>query len=68
MYDIVRRNAARKVPTDYKEDYDKAIELLEKIATGRMPVNGLPEATDEAGYPITSNTVWGNNTNKDFYI
>ncbi|HCY81530.1 MAG TPA: hypothetical protein DHV22_08000, partial [Xanthomarina gelatinilytica] len=56
VYDIIRRNAARKVPTDYKDEYDKAIELLEKIATGRLPVNGLPEAVDDEGNPITSNS------------
>src|SRR5690606_40544341 len=37
LFDIVRRNSPRKVPEDYKEEYDKAIELLQKIATGRIP-------------------------------
>jgi len=68
LYDIVRRNAARKVPTDYKEDYDKALLQLEKIATGRLPITGLPQATDNDGNPITSESVWGNNKNKDYYI
>lgn len=68
LYDIIRRNAARKVPTDIREDYDNAIELLQKIATGRLPINGLPIATDEDGNPITSESVWGNNKNEDFYI
>lgn len=67
LFDVFRRNAARKVPTDYKENYDKAIETLEKIATGRIPVDGLPKPTDESGNPI-SNSIWGNNSNKDFYI
>lgn len=68
LYDIVRRNAARKVPTDIKEDYENAMELLQKIATGRLPISGLPIATDEDGNPITSESVWGNNKNEDFYI
>lgn len=68
LYDIIRRNAARKVPTDYKEEYDKAMELLEKIAYGKLPVTGLPVPTDDDGNAITSNTLWGNNSNKDFYI
>jgi len=68
LYDIIRRNAARKVPTDTKEEYDKAIELLEKIATGKVPVTGLPVPTDDNGDPIQSNTLWGNNSNKDYYI
>lgn len=67
LYDVFRRNAARKVPSDYKDNYDKALETLEKIATGRLPVDGLPPKTDEGGNPI-SNSIWGNNTNKNFYI
>lgn len=67
LFRVFRRNAARKVPTDYKENYDKALETLEKIATGRIPVDGLPIATDESGNPI-SNSIWGNNSNKDFFI
>lgn len=67
LYDIIRRNAARKVPADYKEEYDKALELLEKIATGRMPLSGVPIPTDEDGNS-TSNSLWGNNTNPNFYI
>lgn len=67
IYDIIRRNAARKVPTDYKEEYDKAIELLEKISTGRIKLKGVPPAVDEDGN-INSNSLWGNNSNKNFYI
>lgn len=67
LYDVFRRNAARKVPSDYKDNYDAALETLEKIATGRIPVDGLPPKTDEGGNPI-SNSIWGNNTNKNFYI
>lgn len=67
LYDLVRRNAGRKVPTDYKEEYDKALELLEKIATGRIKLIGLPSAVDEDGN-TNSNSLWGNNKNPDFYI
>lgn len=68
LFDIIRRNAARKVPSDFKEEYDKAIELLEKIAYGKLPVNGLPVPTDDDGNPIESTTISGNNTNENFYI
>jgi len=68
LYKIVRRNAARKVPTDYKEDYTEAKETLEKIATGRIPLSGLPIATDGDGNPLVSQSVWGNNKNDNFYI
>ncbi|MDQ8012030.1 MAG: DUF1320 family protein [Flavobacterium nitrogenifigens] len=68
LFDIIRRNAARKVPTDYKEEYDKALELLEKIATGRIKLEGLPAPTDENGNPTNSTSIWGNNSNPNFYI
>lgn len=68
LFDIIRRNAARKVPTDYKEEYDKALELLEKIATGRIKLEGLPVPTDENGNPTNSTSIWGNNSNPNFYI
>lgn len=68
VYNIIRRNAARKVPTDYKEDYDAAMKLLKEIATGVMVLDGVPTPTDENGNPINSNTIFGNNKNTDFYI
>lgn len=67
LYNIIRRNAARKVPTDYVEDYNKAIEQLEKISSGRIQLDDLPPAVDENGNP-ESTSLWGNNSNKDFYI
>lgn len=67
-YDLVRRNAARKVPTDYKEDYDQALKDLKEISTGVIRPNGLPTPTDTLGNSTNSNSIWGNNTNKDFYI
>lgn len=68
VYNIIRRNAARKVPTDYKEDYEAAMKLLKEIATGVMVLDGVPTPTDENGNPINSNTIFGNNKNTDFYI
>lgn len=68
MLDVVSRNAARKVPSDYEAKYNKAIELLEKLATGRLKIKGLPGPVDDNGGPIQSNSLWGNNTNKNFYI
>lgn len=67
VYNIIRRNAARKVPTDYKEDYDSAMKLLKDIATGVLVLDGVPLPTDENGQTI-SQTIFGNNTNKNFYI
>lgn len=67
LYDIVRRNAARKVPTDYKEDYERALKTLKDIAQGKLPLDGLPIAVNADGKPI-SHTMWGNNTNENYYI
>ncbi len=68
VYNIIRRNAARKVPTDYKEDYDEAMKILKDIATGVIVLDGVPTPTDENGNPSNSNTIFGNNKNSDFYI
>lgn len=67
-YRLIKRNAARKVPTDFKEDYDEAIEWLENISTGKIKLEGLPTPTDENGNPVNSNSLWGNNSNPNFYI
>lgn len=68
VYRIVRRNAARKVPEDYKLVYDEAIKILENIQSGKQKLDTLPETpkTDEDGNPI--GIMWGNTTNKDYFI
>ena len=68
IYRIVKRNAARKVPTDYKEDYDEAILWLKDISVGKITLDGLPLPTDDNGEPLKSNSLWGNNSNSNFYI
>lgn len=68
IYRIVKRNAARKVPTDYKEDYDEAILWLKDISVGKIILDGLPLPTDDSGEPLKSNSLWGNNSNSNFYI
>lgn len=67
LYDVVRRNAARKVPTDYVEEMKDAIETLEKIAFGRLDIKNLPPAIDDDG-KIISTTLFGDNRNPNFYI
>ena len=66
LYKIFRRNAARKVPEDVQKDYDWAIKELDKVRSGITTLE-LPPAIDENGQPI-STSIWGNNTNPDFYI
>lgn len=68
IYNIIRRNAARKIPTDFKEDYDDALKLLKEIATGVTVLSDIPAPTDENGNPTNIITMFGNNTNKNFYI
>jgi phage gp36-like protein len=67
LYNIIRRNAPRKLSTDFKEDYDAAMKLLKDIATGVVVLDGVPLPTDENGQTI-SQTIFGNNTNKNYYI
>ena len=65
LYKVFRRNAARKIPADAKEDYDWAMKMLEKIEAGK-PVLDLPIKIID-GTPI-STSIWGNNKQADFYI
>ena len=67
LFDIIRRNSARKVPTDYREDYDKAVELIQKIGNGKILLSELPKAVDDTGQEV-KNSIYGNNSNKNFYI
>lgn len=66
LYRAVRRNAARKVPGDYKDMYDDAIKILEKVQEGAMSLKNLPLITAPDGSAF--HLVYGNNTNTDFYI
>ncbi|MCO5253622.1 MAG: DUF1320 domain-containing protein [Bacteroidetes bacterium] len=63
-YNLIRRNAARKVPSDAKENWEWAMKQLEKIQSGRITLD-LPPVVLPDG---KSNSMWGNNTNKDYYI
>jgi len=66
VYRSVKRNAARKVPDDYVELYKEAIKFLERIQSGAMALVNCPKLTTTEG--TTASPVWGNNTNKDFFI
>lgn len=67
LYKLIRRNAARKVPEDIKEEWEWAIKELERIRSGATILDGLPPKLDDNGN-IASNSLWGNTTNQDFYI
>jgi phage gp36-like protein len=66
VYRAVRRNAARKVPDDFPDMYAEAIRILNNIQTGAQSLAGLPEVTGDTG--TTGSLMYGNNTNKDFFI
>ena len=66
VYRSVKRNASRKVPDDYVELYKEAIKYLERIQSGAMNLINCPKITTSEGTSISP--VWGNNTNKDFFI
>jgi hypothetical protein len=67
LYDFIRRNAARKMPKDYKDDFDNAMKSLEKIKAGKEVPDGLPSITDTDGNTVARVTS-GNNRNDNFYI
>ncbi len=66
VYRAVRRNAARKVPGDFKDLYDEAVTILNNIQRGSTQLKGLPTPTTET----TGNNklLYGNNTDKDYFI
>lgn len=61
IYELIRRNAARKVPQDYVNDWEWAQKMLDKLESGTPK---LPLPTTENG----GNLMFGNNTNTDFFI
>lgn len=66
VYRAIRRNAARKVPEDYMEQYTWAYEMLVNIRDGKMPLIGLPEITSpETGKPLS---FWGSNRKNEYFL
>jgi len=66
VYRCVRRNAARKVPEDYILLYNSAIKDLERIQSGAILLTNCPVLTKPDGTQVSP--LWGNTTNKDFFI
>lgn len=62
-YRLIRRNAARKIPSDIKEDYKEVMAWLNDVRDGNenpeLPM--LPEE-DQKG------VLWGNSTNQNLYV
>jgi len=66
LYDLFRRNAARKIPEDIRQDWEWAMEMLEKIKAGTEVPEGLPELTTDDGE--SPNILFDNRRNDNFYI
>lgn len=67
VYWAVRRNAARKVPEDYTDMYEKSEKTLEKIQAGSLQLPGLPEIGN-GGDGQPGGMMFGNNQNRDYFI
>jgi hypothetical protein len=67
LYDLIRRNAARKVPVDFKEDWEWALKWLNDVRDGKEAPTDLP-VLQEDDVHNQSIVPWGNNSNKDLYL
>lgn len=71
LFRLFKRNGMRKVGLGSKEDNTWALEQLEKINNGRTKLAGLPKP---APAPVEDNgepggeSLWGNISNRDYYI
>ncbi len=67
LYKVFSRNAMREISTNIKEDYNWALKQLQKLSDGNPQLKDLPVPTDENG-DSTISPMYGNNTNRDFYM
>ena len=62
-YRLVKRNAARKVPSDFVKDYEEVKNWLDAVRDGNEDP-GLPELEE----PEQKQVLWGNSKNEDLYL
>ncbi|MFN8238623.1 MAG: phage protein Gp36 family protein [Chitinophagales bacterium] len=67
LYDLIRRNAMRKVPDDYKEDWNWAMKWLDAVRDGKESPQDLPIIDTTTGDSL-SEVLYGNNSNQDFRL
>lgn len=69
-YDIKRRNAARKLPSDVEKDLEWAEKELDKMHRGIIKFDDLPGKETDPTSPGSnaSKMLYGNISNKNFYI
>jgi len=62
-YRLIRRNAARKVPSDLKDEYKEVMAWLNDVRDGNEnPELPMLPVEDQKG------VLWGNSTNQNLYI
>lgn len=72
LYEAIRRNVYRKAKGKFEEDHKWAMDMLEKINSGKISLHDLPEKTTSSN-PTAPNKggdklMHGNLSNKNFYI
>lgn len=69
-YDIKKRNAARKLPSDVDKDLEWAEKELDKMHRGIIKFDDLPPKPNDPDNPgsSASKMLYGNISNKNFYI
>lgn len=69
-YDIKRRNAMRKIPSDVEKDLEWAEKELDKMHRGVIRFDDLPPKPTDPTNPgsTASKMLYGNLSNKNFYI
>lgn len=63
IYDMVRTNAARKVPENFGDKYDEAVEWLNDLRDGNENPESLPLLSSDS-----STLLHGSGRNESFYI
>ena len=67
LYDLIRRNAARKVPDDFREDWNWAMKWLNDVRDGKESPQDLPVIDTTTGTSL-STVLYGNNGTTDFRL
>lgn len=66
FYKIISKNKAQKVPTDIADAYKEAVNMLEKLNSGRLTLDfNLPESEDNNS---NEELLYGDLSNPDNYI
>lgn len=67
LYQLIRRNSARKVAEDFYKDWEWANKWLNDVRDGKETPTDLPLLSDN-NENNTAGVKYGNNSNKDYYI